>query len=93
LFKFSELTAEVLEEFSEDFYSDPKNVFAQNVATRFNPFEASLSRKTIENVHHVFTSTVMSVVVVAAVVVVVAYVTLCTDFWCLKNEVEVEVTV
>ena len=68
-FHFSELTAEVISEFSDDFYSDPKNIFAQNVATRFNPFEASLSRKTIENVHHVFTSTVRVVVVVDVVVV------------------------
>ncbi len=65
MFYFSELTAEVLAEFTDDFYSDPKNIFAQNVATRFNPFEASLSRKTIEKVHHVFTSSVTNVVVAA----------------------------
>uniref|UniRef100_A0A182JF13 Bleomycin hydrolase n=1 Tax=Anopheles atroparvus TaxID=41427 RepID=A0A182JF13_ANOAO len=38
-----------------DFYDCPKNVLAQNVCTRIDPFDACLSRKSLENTQHVFT--------------------------------------
>jgi hypothetical protein len=59
-FYFLALTDDIVNNFSIEFHSDPKNIFAQNVSTRFDPFDASLSRKTLQTVHHVFTHTVIA---------------------------------
>ncbi|XP_055547023.1 bleomycin hydrolase [Wyeomyia smithii] len=52
-------TAPLSEEFFQkcrtDFYECPKNVLAQNVCTRIDPFEACMSRRALENTQHVFT--------------------------------------
>ncbi|XP_037292657.1 bleomycin hydrolase isoform X2 [Manduca sexta] len=39
------LSLETLKKFQNDFYGDPKNELAQNVCTRFDPFEVAISRK------------------------------------------------
>lgn len=38
-----------------DFYKCEKNVLAQNVCSRYDPFEVCLSRKLLEHTQHVFT--------------------------------------
>lgn len=48
------LNNEVLDKFRSDFYRNEKNVLAQNVVSRIDPFEACLSRKTLEETQHVF---------------------------------------
>ncbi|XP_060533576.1 bleomycin hydrolase [Cylas formicarius] len=48
------LTKEVLENFKKAFVADNKNILAQNVCSRVDPFEACLSRKRIEETQHVF---------------------------------------
>lgn len=49
------LSMETLEKFREAFYADPKNVLAQNVCSKMDPYEASVNRKTLEETHHIFT--------------------------------------
>lgn len=44
----------MLEEFRAKFYADQKNVFAQNVCSRIDPFDACLSRKHLEETQHVY---------------------------------------
>lgn len=48
------LAKETLEKFREAFYVNEKNILAQNVCSRVDPFEVSLSRKVLENTQHVF---------------------------------------
>ena len=48
------LNKEILDQFRQNFYSDDKNIFAQNVCSRVDPFEVCLSRKTLEETHHVY---------------------------------------
>ncbi|XP_050082592.1 bleomycin hydrolase isoform X1 [Anopheles aquasalis] len=49
------LNEEFFQKCRTEFYDCPKNVLAQNVCTRIDPFDACLSRKTLENTQHVFT--------------------------------------
>lgn len=49
------ITADQIEKWREGFYSEPKNVLAQNVCSRVDPFEVCLSRKALEQTNHVFT--------------------------------------
>ncbi|XP_050069823.1 bleomycin hydrolase isoform X1 [Anopheles maculipalpis] len=49
------LNEEFFQKCRTDFYDCPKNVLAQNVCTRIDPFDACLSRKSLENTQHVFT--------------------------------------
>uniref|UniRef100_A0A0K8TT30 Bleomycin hydrolase n=1 Tax=Tabanus bromius TaxID=304241 RepID=A0A0K8TT30_TABBR len=49
------LSNDELNEWRKKFFAEPKNVLAQNVCTRIDPFEACLSRQTIEKTVHVFT--------------------------------------
>ncbi|XP_049537214.1 bleomycin hydrolase isoform X3 [Anopheles darlingi] len=51
----SPLNEEFFQKCRSEFYDCPKNVLAQNVCTRIDPFDACLSRKTLENTQHVFT--------------------------------------
>jgi len=57
--QFSSLTAaldpEILQKLRNNFYDDPKNVLAQNVCTRIDPFDVCLSRKHIAETQHAFT--------------------------------------
>ncbi|XP_055694326.1 bleomycin hydrolase isoform X1 [Lutzomyia longipalpis] len=39
----------------DEFYKCPKNILAQNVCTRYDPFDVSLSKRTLATIHHVFT--------------------------------------
>lgn len=48
------ITTDKLAKWSKDFYSHPKNVLAQNVCSRVDPFDVCLSRKSLENTNHVF---------------------------------------
>lgn len=45
----------MLDELRKKFYDDNRNVLAQNVCTKTNPFEACSSRKIMEVTQHVFT--------------------------------------
>ncbi|XP_031635773.1 bleomycin hydrolase isoform X2 [Contarinia nasturtii] len=54
------LTDEAFQQWRKDFYKCEKNVLAQNVCSRIDPFEAALSRKVLENTQHVFTYKVES---------------------------------
>lgn len=49
------LSKETLQKFRNAFYADKKNILAQNVCSRTDPFEVCLSRKYLENLQHVFT--------------------------------------
>uniref|UniRef100_A0A1L8E2I6 Bleomycin hydrolase n=1 Tax=Nyssomyia neivai TaxID=330878 RepID=A0A1L8E2I6_9DIPT len=44
----------------DEFYKCPKNVLAQNVCTRYDPFDVSLSKRNLATIHHVFTHKVES---------------------------------
>lgn len=48
------LTSENLDTFKKNFYSQEKNVLAQNVCSRGDPFDAAISRKALEETQHVF---------------------------------------
>lgn len=48
------LTDDTFSKWRTDFYKCEKNVLAQNVCSRIDPFEAALSRKVLENTQHVF---------------------------------------
>ncbi|XP_034655565.1 bleomycin hydrolase isoform X2 [Drosophila subobscura] len=50
----SAITTELLGEWRKNFYSQPKNLLAQNVCSRVDPFDACLSRKVLESTNHVF---------------------------------------
>lgn len=54
------LTDDNFKKWREDFFRCEKNVLAQNVCSRVDPFEAALSRKVLENTQHVFTYKVES---------------------------------
>ncbi|XP_020715250.1 bleomycin hydrolase isoform X1 [Ceratitis capitata] len=49
------ITQQKLDKWRKDFYSEPKNILAQNVCSRVDPFDVCLSRKSLENTNHVFT--------------------------------------
>ncbi|GFG32860.1 hypothetical protein Cfor_09294 [Coptotermes formosanus] len=49
------LSTETLQKLRRNFYDDPKNVLAQNVCTRVDPYDVCLSRKHIEETQHAFT--------------------------------------
>lgn len=48
------ITNDKLNKWRKDFYSEPKNILAQNVCSRVDPFEVCLSRKSLEQTNHVF---------------------------------------
>lgn len=50
----SAITQDLLNKWRENFYSEPKNLLAQNVCSRVDPFDVCLSRKTLETTNHVF---------------------------------------
>lgn len=54
------LTYDTFNKWRTDFYQCEKNVLAQNVCSRIDPFEAALSRKVLETTQHVFTYKVES---------------------------------
>lgn len=49
------ITPQKLDKWRKDFYSEPKNILAQNVCSRVDPFDVCLSRKSLENTNHIFT--------------------------------------
>ncbi|KZS17904.1 Bleomycin hydrolase [Daphnia magna] len=49
------LTSDVVERLNNSFHKDPKNLLAQNACTKYDPLEMCLSRKRLEEIHHVFT--------------------------------------
>lgn len=49
------ITNQKLDNWKKDFYNNPKNVLAQNVCCRNDPFEVCLSRKSLQQSNHVFT--------------------------------------
>ena len=51
----SDLTSSILDKFLDSFNKDPKNNLAQNACTKYDPLEMCLSRKRLEEIHHVFT--------------------------------------
>lgn len=54
------LTEEDFAQWKGNFHKDPKNILAQNVCSRIDPFDACISRKTFENTQHVFAHKVES---------------------------------
>lgn len=54
------LTHDTFNKWRNDFYKCEKNVLAQNVCSRIDPFEAALSRKVLETTQHVYTYKVES---------------------------------
>lgn len=50
----SVITNQLLEKWRKNFYSEPKNLLAQNVCSRVDPFDVCLSRKALETTNHVF---------------------------------------
>ncbi|XP_030747555.1 bleomycin hydrolase isoform X2 [Sitophilus oryzae] len=50
------LTKDHLEKFKKYFLSDEKNLLAQNVCSKIDPFEVALSRKRIEETQHIYNS-------------------------------------
>lgn len=50
------LTRETLESFKKSFLSEEKNLLAQNVCSKVDPFEVALSRKRIEDTQHIYNS-------------------------------------
>ncbi|XP_037937785.1 bleomycin hydrolase-like isoform X2 [Teleopsis dalmanni] len=50
----SVITPQKLDKWRKDFYEEPKNILAQNVCSRVDPFDVCLSRKKLEQTNHVF---------------------------------------
>lgn len=50
----SVITNDLLAQWRKNFYSEPKNLLAQNVCSRVDPFDVCLSRKALETTNHVF---------------------------------------
>ncbi|XP_059048200.1 bleomycin hydrolase isoform X2 [Achroia grisella] len=48
------LSLDTLNKFRSDFYADPKNELAQNVCTRFDPFEVAISKKRVDSSLHYY---------------------------------------
>ncbi|XP_043268429.1 bleomycin hydrolase [Venturia canescens] len=48
------LTAEAIAQMREKFYADERNIQAQNVVTKTDPFEACISRRKMQESHYVF---------------------------------------
>lgn len=57
IFKGS-LTKDVLDKFKKSFLADEKNLLAQNVCTKQDPFEVAVSRKRAEETQHVYNTKV-----------------------------------
>ncbi|GAB0087852.1 Bleomycin hydrolase [Sergentomyia squamirostris] len=49
------ITHENCANWRDEFYKCQKNVLAQNICSRHDPFDVSLSRRTLETIQHVFT--------------------------------------
>lgn len=54
MFFTAPLSVDTLNKWREDFFSCPKNILAQNVCSRIDPFEACLSRTVMDSTQHVF---------------------------------------
>ncbi|UYV65546.1 BLMH [Cordylochernes scorpioides] len=50
------LTPQILQKYRDNFESQPKNILAQNVCTKLDPYEAALKRRVLEQVNHVFSN-------------------------------------
>ncbi|KAJ8913691.1 hypothetical protein NQ315_007408 [Exocentrus adspersus] len=48
------LSETVVDAFKKDFYAQEKNILAQNVCSKGDPFDAAISRRTLEDTQHVF---------------------------------------
>lgn len=48
------LTKEILDKYRSTFYQDSKNILAQNVCSRIDPFDVCLVRKQVEQPLHIF---------------------------------------
>ncbi|GBP83073.1 Bleomycin hydrolase [Eumeta japonica] len=48
------LSFKLLNKFHNDYYADPKNELAQNVCTRFDPYEVCISKKRVDSTAHVY---------------------------------------
>lgn len=55
-----ELSQNQIAEYKKNFYADSKNVLAQNVCSRIDPFDACISRAALERTQHVFAHKVES---------------------------------
>ncbi|XP_059607585.1 bleomycin hydrolase isoform X2 [Phlebotomus argentipes] len=49
------IVAETCAGWRDEFFKCPKNVLAQNICSRHDPFDVSLSRRALEDINHVFT--------------------------------------
>ncbi|TMW51883.1 hypothetical protein DOY81_003050 [Sarcophaga bullata] len=56
----SAITQDKLDKWRKEFYSEPKNILAQNVCSRFDPLDVCLSRKQLETTNHIFTYKVIN---------------------------------
>lgn len=54
------LTKEILDKYRSTFYQDSKNILAQNVCSRIDPFDVCLVRKQVEQPLHIFQHKVKS---------------------------------
>lgn len=54
------MSPETLKKWRNEFYKCEKNILAQNVCSRTDPFEVCLSRKALESTQHIFTYKVES---------------------------------
>lgn len=84
------LTKEVLDKFKKSFLAEEKNILAQNVCTKQDPFELALSRKVVEDTQHVYnTKVILSLVSITLHKVLCSYYSLefnpCIVFACLVN--------
>lgn len=52
------ISTEHFEKFKQTFLSEEKNLLAQNVCSKVDPFEVALSRKRIEETQHIFNTKV-----------------------------------
>lgn len=50
------MTVEAIAQMREKFYADERNIQAQNVVTKTDPFEACISRRKMQETHYVFSN-------------------------------------
>ncbi|KAL5278305.1 BLMH family protein [Megaselia abdita] len=48
------ISEQQLSAWKDEFYKCPKNIVAQNVCTKMDPFDACMSRRSLESINHVF---------------------------------------
>jgi hypothetical protein len=68
VFLTATLSPETLQQLRSNFYNDSKNVLAQNVCTRVDPFDVCLSRQHIAETQHAFTHKVWNRFVIIQIV-------------------------